>query len=214
MLWLQRKEELRQELDLSRYETDSEPGAHQDEAAAADADQQIFVAPDWTATVTTMPVKMNSSRYALHNLIFKIRSGLTGAVDKMTGMIIASCILGHRSHCFHCHFHLDLEADTRQSWTNDHRLQLSSISWHSHGVYALPCRVLPRDLPHSYPGTTLELPSVKPNCHCGLHPCTVMYGPSFLRHNSSIRNQVSSRASICPPTSRLQGCCLSTLHAT
>lgn len=62
---LQRKAELRQELDLERYETDPEDEAKNDvlSAPALDADQQTFVAPDWTATVTTVPVKMNSSRW-------------------------------------------------------------------------------------------------------------------------------------------------------
>ncbi|KAK9821540.1 hypothetical protein WJX74_009571 [Apatococcus lobatus] len=59
----QRKAELRQELDLERYETDPEDEAQQDCVSKLDhdADQQTFVASDWTATVTTMPVKMNSS---------------------------------------------------------------------------------------------------------------------------------------------------------
>ena len=61
---LQRKAELRQELDLERYETDPEDEAKETNVSdsALDADQQTFVAPDWTATVTTKPVKMNSSR--------------------------------------------------------------------------------------------------------------------------------------------------------
>ncbi len=68
----QRKEELRQELDLGRYETDSEAEAPQADKATLGnaADQQTFAAPDWTTTVTTMPVKMNSSRCPpLHSLI-------------------------------------------------------------------------------------------------------------------------------------------------